>query len=194
MESTLLGHNCFRLRGRDVTLITDPFAPPEGSLRVAADIVTISHGDEGHNGIKAVEGTPRVVTGPGEYEIKGVLIAGVGHVSRRPGGETARTQHRLFDRDWTTCASAIWATSGMFCPRSRSKRSATVDVLFVPAGGRSVISAAQAAEVISQLEPAVVVPMDWTDARDGQPTGALEQVLPRDGHQRDRAAAAADRE
>ena len=87
MEITLLGHSCFRLRGRDVTLITDPFAPPEGSLHINADIVTVSHDQAGHNAISAVDGTPHVVTGPGEYEIKGVFLTGVGTFHDPDGGK-----------------------------------------------------------------------------------------------------------
>jgi L-ascorbate metabolism protein UlaG (beta-lactamase superfamily) len=50
----------------------------------------------------------------------------------------------------------------------------TVDLLFVPAGGPRTLPSEQAAEVISQLEPSIVIPMTWT-TRAGQPTGALEK-------------------
>ena len=61
MELTWLGHSCFRLRGKDATLITDPPAPSTGySLgRPTADIVTISHDHPGHNYVKAVSGDVR---------------------------------------------------------------------------------------------------------------------------------------
>ena len=79
MELTWLGHSCFRLRGKDATLITDPPSPATGySLgRITADIVTISHQHVGHNYVKGIGGDPKVVTGPGEYEISQILISGV---------------------------------------------------------------------------------------------------------------------
>ncbi len=79
MEISLLGHDCFRLRSRDAVLVTDPFGPPVGTLPAGlqADIVTVSHDHAGHNFVQGVEGSPRAVLGPGEYEIKGVLINGV---------------------------------------------------------------------------------------------------------------------
>ena len=61
MELTWLGHSCFRLRGKDATLITDPPSPSTGySLgRLTADIVTISHDHPGHNYVKAIGGEPQ---------------------------------------------------------------------------------------------------------------------------------------
>src|SRR5215469_1300820 len=79
MELTWLGHSCFRLRGKDATLITDPPSPATGySLgRITADIVTISHQHIGHNYVKGIGGDPKVVSGTGEYEISQILISGV---------------------------------------------------------------------------------------------------------------------
>jgi len=79
MELTWLGHSCFRLRGKDATLITDPPAPSTGYAlgRITADIVTLSHDHPGHSYVKGIGGEPRVVDGPGEYEIQQILISGV---------------------------------------------------------------------------------------------------------------------
>lgn len=174
VEITLLGHNCFRLRGREVTLITDPFAPAEGSLRIAADIVTVSHNHDGHTALSAVEGEPRAVTGPGEYEIKGVLITGVGafHDAERGKTHGRNTVYLIEMDDLRLCHLG---DLGHVLSTDQIEEIGTVDVLFVPAGGAHIISAAQATEVISQLEPGIVIPMDWTGARDGQPTGALDK-------------------
>lgn len=174
MEITLLGHNCFRLRGRDVTLLTDPFAPPEGSLRVVAEIVTVSHEDAGHNGVTAVEGTPRRVSGPGEYEIKGVLIAGVGTYHDEQSGKL-RGRNTVYLIELDDLRVCHLGDLGHVLSTAQVEEIGTVDVLFVPAGGPGVISVPQAAEVISQLEPSIVVPMGWTEPGSSQPTGALER-------------------
>lgn len=173
MEITLLGHDCFRLKGRDVTLITDPFASAEGSLRVAGDIVTVSHDHRGHNNMEAVEGSPRAVTGPGEYEIKGVLITGVGtfHDGDRGQRRGRNTVYLVQMDDLRLCHLG---DLGHMLSTDQIDEIGTVDVLFVPTGGVHNLSAAQASEVISQLEPSIVVPMDWTTP-EGQPNGALEK-------------------
>src|SRR5436305_13531758 len=79
MESSWLGHSCFQVRGKNVTLITDPFPPQPGySLgKVNAPIATISHNHAGHNYVQGVGRNPRGVRGPGEYENSDVLITGV---------------------------------------------------------------------------------------------------------------------
>src|SRR5207253_10172475 len=78
MEILWLGHSCFQLRGKNVTLITDPFSPQLGySLgKINAPIVTISHNYNGHNYVQGVGGSPRLVRGPREYEISDVLMTG----------------------------------------------------------------------------------------------------------------------
>jgi L-ascorbate metabolism protein UlaG (beta-lactamase superfamily) len=174
VEITLLGHSCFRLRGRDVTLITDPFVPAEGSLRIGADIVTVSHDQEGHNGVGAVDGTPRVVTGPGEYEIKGVLITGVGTFHDAEHGR-ARGRNTVYLIEMDDLRVCHLGDLGHELSTEQIEEIGTVDVLLVPAGGPHVINSAQVAEVIGQLEPCIVVPMDWTEAGDGRPTGALDK-------------------
>jgi L-ascorbate metabolism protein UlaG (beta-lactamase superfamily) len=81
MEISWLGHSCFQLRGKHVTLVTDPFSPQQGSSlrlgKINASIVTISHNHPGHNYAAGIGGNPRIVRGPGEYEISDVLITGV---------------------------------------------------------------------------------------------------------------------
>jgi len=171
---TLLGHNCFRLSGRDVTLVTDPFAPAEGSLRVgservSADIVTVSHDGPGYNAVEAVGGEPRAVTGPGEYEIKGVLITGVGTFRDAEHGK-ARGRNTVYLIELDDLRVCHLGNLGHVLETEQVDEIGTVDVLFVPAGGQETISSAQVSEVISQLEPSVVVPMGWT-ARGNDATG-----------------------
>jgi len=171
---TLLGHNCFRLSGRDVTLVTDPFAPAEGSLRVgnervAADILTVSHDNPGYNAVEAVGGEPRAVTGPGEYEIKGVLITGVATFRDAEHGK-ARGRNTVYLIELDDLRVCHLGNLGHVLETEQVDEIGAVDVLFVPAGGPQTISSAQISEVISQLEPSAVVPMGWT-ARDGEAAG-----------------------
>ena len=76
MEITWYGHACFRLRDKGAIVVTDPYDPSIGySLpKVRADIVTVSHNHADHNYVSVIKGAPKVVDGPGEYEIKGVLL------------------------------------------------------------------------------------------------------------------------
>lgn len=162
MELTWLGHSCFRLRGKDATLLTDPPAPSTGYApgRVTADIITISHHHPGHDYVKIVTGEPKIVDGPGEYEVQQILITGV---------QTFHDQERgaLLGRN---TAYLITMDDVQFChlgdlgaPLDERAQEALngADVLFVPVGGGNALDAERAAEVIAQLEPRIVVPMHY---------------------------------
>lgn len=169
MEIIWLGHSCFQLRGKNVTLITDPFTPQQGySLgKVNAPIVTVSHNHTGHNYVQGVGGNPRVVRAPGEYEISDVLITGVAafHDSKR-GQELGRnTIYVIHMDDLVICHLG---DLGHTLQEAQLEEVADADILLVPIGGHNTINATQAAEVISQVEPRIVIPMHYrTEASAG---------------------------
>ena len=88
MDINWLGHSCFRIKGAHATVITDPYSADLGySLgKATADIVTVSHQHPGHSFVQGVDGEPRLVAGPGEYEISDVLIIGMAAFHDGEGG------------------------------------------------------------------------------------------------------------
>jgi|SRR5579859_267306 len=173
MEVTWLGHSCFRLRGKEVTVVTDPFGPQLGySLgRVNAQIVTISHDHPGHNNAEAVGGNPHVLRGPGEYEIQDVLITAVAayHDAERGKLLGRNTIYLLRIDDLVVCH--LGDLGHLLTDEQRGEMS-DVDVLLVPVGGKNTINAAQATEVISQVDPRIIIPMHYaTSATEGKVEG-----------------------
>jgi len=163
MEISWLGHSCFQLRGKNVTLITDPFSPQLGhSLgKISAPIVTSSHNHPGHNYAGGVDGDPRVVRGPGEYEISDVLITGVAsYHDNKHGKELGRnTIYIIHMDDLVICHLG---DLGHILQEEQLEEVADADLLLVPIGGQHTINATQAAEVISQVEPHIVIPMHYS--------------------------------
>jgi L-ascorbate metabolism protein UlaG (beta-lactamase superfamily) len=162
MEIFWLGHSCFQLRGKNVTLITDPFTPQQGySLgKINAPIVTVSHNHAGHNYAQGVGGNPRVVRGPGEYEISDVLITGVAafHDSKRGQERGRNTIYVIHMDDLVICHLG---DLGHTLQEAQLEEVADADILLIPIGGHNTINATQAAEVISQVEPRIVIPMHY---------------------------------
>lgn len=170
MEITWLGHSCFVLRGKNVTLITDPFTPQPGQSqgephkaregKISAPIVTISHNHPGHNFVEGVGGNPRVVRGPGEYEISDVLITGVPsyHDAKRGAERGRNTIYIIHMDDLVICHLG---DLGHILQEEQLEEVADADILLIPISGSNTLSAAQAAEVISQVEPHVVIPMHY---------------------------------
>ncbi len=164
MEITWYGHSCFRLTERGLaTVITDPFDSKVAGyspLKVKADIVTVSHDAPGHNAVSAVKGKSHVLTGPGEYEIGGVFITGVqtnGQAKRAP--DEPRNTLYVFDYDGVTVAHL--GDLSRVPSQTEIEALGNVHVALVPVGGGGGLSAAKAIEVVSLLEPGIVVPMHY---------------------------------
>jgi len=162
MEISWLGHSCFRIRGSHVTIITDPYPPSLGySLgKPTAHIVTVSHQHLGHSYVQGVGGGPRSVTGPGEYEISGVLIIGIATFHDREKGKK-RGKNTVYLLDVDEIAICHLGDLGHVLTAEQVEELGDVDVLLLPVGGVSTIDAPMAAEVVRQLEPKVVVPMHY---------------------------------
>ncbi len=162
MDISWLGHSCFRIKGSQSVVITDPYSPSLGySLgEPTARIVTVSHQHPGHSYVQGVGGEPRLVTGPGEYEIGGILILGIAAFhDGEQGGERGRNTIYLMEVDEVSICHL--GDLGQVLTVGQVEEIDNVDVLLLPVGGVSTINAPMAAEVVRQLEPKVVVPMHY---------------------------------
>ncbi|MFC1985290.1 MBL fold metallo-hydrolase, partial [Chloroflexota bacterium] len=162
MEINWLGHSCFRIKGNRATIITDPYSPDLGySLgKPTARIVTVSHQHPGHSYIEGVDGDPKLVRGPGEYEISDVLIIGTAtfHDEEKGGKMGKNTVYLIEIDDISVCHLG---DLGHVLTPAQVEEIDNVDVLLLPVGGVSTIDAPMAAEVVRQLEPKAVIPMHY---------------------------------
>lgn len=164
-----LGHACVRIRGRDGIVLCDPFSRSIGLDigRPTAHIVTVSHDHPDHNNVAAVRPMrDRVFTidGPGEYEVSGILITGVRtfHDKVRGAERGFNTVYVIHLDDVTFCHLG---DLGHELSQGQIEAIGDVDVLFVPVGGGETIGPAEASNVISQIEPRVVVPIHYATAQ-----------------------------
>lgn len=163
MEITWYGHSCFRLTERNyVTVVTDPYDNKVigyDPLKLKAEIVTVSHDAPGHNNSAAVKGSTHVLTGPGEFEIGGVFITAVQTDSGKKSKDSVRNTIYVFDYDGLTVAHL--GDLQKIPTQSEIELLGTVNVALVPVGGGNSLNAAKAAEVVSMLEPDLVIPMHY---------------------------------
>jgi L-ascorbate metabolism protein UlaG (beta-lactamase superfamily) len=164
MEITWYGLSCFRLSERGyASVVTDPYdhrLTGYEPLKLKADIVTISHDAPGHNYAASVKGKSHVITGPGEYEIGGVFITGVqtNGYSKRSSDEPRNT---LYVFDYNGLAVAHLGDLNHVPSQTEIEALGNVHVALVPVGGGGGLSATKAIEVISMLEPGIVIPMHY---------------------------------
>ncbi len=167
MEITYLGHSAFRIKGKKTSIVTDPFDPAVTGFKipsVQADIVTVSHEHKDHNNIKAVSGEPLVISGPGEYEVKGVRITGLRTYHDNTKGEE-RGYNTVYRIEIDNVAIVHLGDLGHKLSDKEIEILDGVDILMIPVGGTYTINAAEAVEVISHLEPKVIIPMHYKSAK-----------------------------
>jgi len=176
MDLTWYGLSCFRITERgQATIVTDPFAENIGLPlpKLKGDIVTVSHQATGHNNIATVNGTQHVLDGPGEYEIGGVFIMGI--VSPRESRDVLR--NTMFTYDYNGLTLAHLGDINAMLTQAQIDALGEVDVLLLPVGGGSTLNAAQAAELVSLIEPRIVVPMHYAQPRLAVELDELDRFL-----------------
>lgn len=162
MEINWYGHSCFRLKDRNLTVICDPFDKSLGLAlpRLKADIVTISHSAPGHSSVEGVKDWRKVFSGPGEYEVEGTFITGIATFHGKNEQEAA-DPNTVFIFEFPEMTVAHLGDLGHVLTESQVEAMPDIDVLLVPVGARYTLDAAAAAEVISIIEPRVVIPMHY---------------------------------
>ncbi|MGB8707041.1 MAG: MBL fold metallo-hydrolase [Dehalococcoidia bacterium] len=162
MDITWLGHSCFRIKGKEVTVITDPCHPSLGySLsRLQANIVTLSHFHPGHSYTQAITGEFKVIKGPGEYELKETFITGIAtwHDAVQ-GQKLGKNTVYLLEMDSITLCHV--GDLGHLPDSELIEDMGDIDVLFLPVGGVSTIGGSTAAEIVRRLTPKVAIPMHY---------------------------------
>lgn len=164
MDIFPLGHASFKIRGKAVTIVTDPYASDMVGLKfpknIEADIVTVSHDHEDHNMVEHIAGTPFVVRGPGEYEIKGAHVRGIPSFHDNEKG-AKRGRNTMYHMELDNLRLAHLGDLGHVLSSGDIEELGDVDILFIPVGGTFTIDAKQAVEIIHEIEPSIVIPMHY---------------------------------
>lgn len=168
MKITWHGQSCFKLlvksnNGDKITILIDPFDKETGlnPPRNGADIVLITHDHHDHNNLKAVSGTPFVINGPGEYDVKGVFIKGVHsyHDNNKGTERGVNTIYIIEAESMKICHLGDLGQKEL--ADTQLDKMGEIDILMVPVGGTYTINGEEAVKIINQIEPSVVIPMHY---------------------------------
>ena len=166
MIITWQGHSCFKIQDKigpdGITLVTDPFNKEIG-LKVPnfeADIVTVSHDHDDHNNVGALRGNPFVINCAGEYDFKGVLVEGIDSYHDESKGEK-RGINVIYRFEVEDISIVHLGDLGNSLDNTQLEKLAGTDILLIPVGGKYTLDAKKAVEVISQIEPRIVIPMHY---------------------------------
>ncbi len=169
MNITHLGHSCFKLEEKvennAVSVVTDPYDKSCGLRlpKTRADIVTVSHDHEDHNNsvaILPINEKVMVFDRPGEYESAGVFLTGIGSYHDKEEG-SERGNSTMFKIDMGGMKVLHLGDLGTKLSDAQIGAIGDIDILLIPVGGKYTIDAKEAAEVVRQLEPRIVIPMHY---------------------------------
>jgi len=189
MDLAWYGLSCFRMKERGLaTVVTDPYDPSLGlpKLSLKADLVTVSHDAAGHNYVKGVKGQRLQIDGPGEYEAGGVFITGIPMAAKakdaktkgaKSKGKNGNVRNTLYVFDFDGLTVAHLGDLAYVPSQSQIENLGPVDLALVPVGGGSALSPAEAAEVITLIEPSLVVPMHYKTGKEKVKLGQLARFL-----------------
>jgi len=146
------------------SVVTDPYDPEvvghdPGKLR--ADVVTVSCDKPAHNHVKAVRGAALEITGPGEYEVGGVFVTGllIDGKSKKKNPDELRNTIYVFEYNGLSIVHL--GELNNVPSQTEVEGLGEVNIALIPVGGMTSLNAAKAAEVISLLEPSIVIPMHY---------------------------------
>jgi len=163
------GQSCLRIKGKSTSLVVDPYDPTFtglGNLKLEADIVVVTHDHGDHNNVSAVkvaaEGkNPFILNGPGEYEIAGVNIIGINSFHDDKNG-AERGKNTIYSITVDEINFVHLGDLGQKqLTQAQIEALSSCDVLFIPVGGTYTISADDAPDIISALEPKIIVPIHY---------------------------------
>jgi L-ascorbate metabolism protein UlaG (beta-lactamase superfamily) len=145
-------------------VVTDPYDPAvvgidPGKLR--AEVVTISCDDPAHNYLDGIRGKAFEITGPGEFEVGGVFITGVRINGSKKNSSPDVLRNTVYVIDYNGLTIAHLGELNSVPSQTEVEGLGEVNIALVPIGGYTSLNAAKAAEVISLLEPNIVIPMHY---------------------------------
>jgi L-ascorbate metabolism protein UlaG (beta-lactamase superfamily) len=165
MEITYLGHSCFKISGKKINILIDPFDPTvlvgKKISKQDADVVTVSHGHSDHNNLSVMKNEDYLVLdSAGEYEIRESEFVGVEAFHDDKNGEE-RGKVTMFTMEVDGIKIAHLGDLGVELKSAQIEKLDGVDILMVPVGGIKVIDAETAVKVIGQIDPKIVLPMHF---------------------------------
>jgi L-ascorbate metabolism protein UlaG (beta-lactamase superfamily) len=179
MEITWYGHSCFRFVERGMaTVVTDPFDSKVAGynpLKLKADIATVSCNDLAYNNVSVIRPEPFIINGPGEYERGGVFITGIQTSPLTTNKKDLR--NTLYVYDYGTMTIMHLGQANNVPTQNLVEELGQINIALVPVGEGGALNASKAAELISMLEPNIVIPMHYETPHSKLPLEPLSKFL-----------------
>ena len=164
MNISWYGYRCIRIEAKEGAVLADPFDPKEIGMRgptIKDDLVLVSDFAPGKAILERINDEAFVVSGPGEYERKGIAVRGIqSWADSQQGRELGLyTIYCIVAEDLSVCH--LGATGQDKLTDEQLEAIGDPDVLIIPVGGQSALDAKSAAEIATQIEPKIIIPVQF---------------------------------
>ena len=168
MDITWHGNSCFTIKGKRVEIVIDPYKGESKLSKAKADIVLLTRVDGQQEKLVDIEGEPKILDWPGEYEIKNVPIVGIQAWDKSRSNEEKGDKGNkiiIFHMEVDGVKICHLGNLGHKLMSDMTEDIGNVDVLMIPVGGENTIDHKKAHEIIEQIDPKVVIPMKYDDLK-----------------------------
>jgi L-ascorbate metabolism protein UlaG (beta-lactamase superfamily) len=158
MQIQYFGLSSFKITSKEAVTITDPFHKDSGLTppRGAADILVLSQKNKSlYSATSGISGEPFLVNDPGEYDLKGVTLTGIPLKQ-----ENSRVTIFLIETEDMRILN-LSHIKEFNLTEDELESLGEIDILILPVGGNTVLSASQAAKVVNEVEPKIVIPSHY---------------------------------
>lgn len=164
MIITYEGVECIKIQHGNITVAFNPISK-ESKIKgpsFGADVVFISANHLDLNGVDAVtrgEKEPFVISGPGEYEVEGLVAEGYMSHTQYGGTERINTIYSAIIDSMRVVYLGAFSDNDV--SNEVKENLGDVDILFVPIGGNGVLDASAAYRLAVKREPKVIIPIHF---------------------------------
>jgi hypothetical protein len=164
MIITYQGVEFFKVQFGDTILAFNPISKESKfkPTRFFADVALVSANHPDFNGVENLSYNskdPLVISGPGEYETKGVFIKGFQSKTNYGKTEKINTVYTVVLEGMTLCF--LGALSDEKLSPEFMEAIEDIDILFLPIGDDGVLDVAKANKLAVTLEPKIIIPMHY---------------------------------
>lgn len=162
MKIKWLGHSTFKIKS-ETTLVIDPHNPEAGGRLpedLTADTILVTHNHMDHNFTQAVRGIPQVFSQVGDFEAQEYKIKGIASYHDNTGG-SQRGNNIIYTIKAEGLTICHMGDLGHLLTAGQIEEIGRVDILMIPVGGYYTIDGDEAAQVVKQINPSVVLPMHY---------------------------------
>ena len=163
MTISWFGQSCFRIEAKEGSILMDPFSKDIGLKppKIKDDLVLVSHNHYDHNNVEDAPAETFIIKNPGEYEKNGIAVLGINSYHDKSEGKErgSNTIYVIKAEDMTVCHLGDLGQEKL--DEKQVEEIGDVDILMIPVGGSYTINYKEALEVISQIEPKIVIPMHY---------------------------------